>query len=43
MRGALNDPKVPALLERVGLMKYWRATRTKPDVCGKSARRPSAG
>ena len=33
MRGALNDPAVPALLQRLGLMQYWRASQTKPDVC----------
>ena len=33
MRGALNDPAVPALLQRLGLMTYWKTTHTRPDVC----------
>jgi tetratricopeptide (TPR) repeat protein len=33
MRGALNDPSMPSLLERFGLMRYWKTTHTKPDVC----------
>ena len=33
MRGVLNEPAFPALAERLGLMKYWRATNTGPDVC----------
>jgi len=40
MRGALNDPTFPALAQRLGLMHYWRATHTKPDVCGTSAPPP---
>jgi tetratricopeptide (TPR) repeat protein len=33
MRAALSDPGFPALAERLGLMKYWKATRTRPDAC----------
>jgi tetratricopeptide (TPR) repeat protein len=33
MAGARADPAFPAVAERLGLMKYWRATRTRPDVC----------
>lgn len=33
MRLVLNEPTFPALAERLGLMNYWRTTRTKPDVC----------
>lgn len=33
MRLVLNEPAFPALAERLGLMKYWRTTNTKPDVC----------
>jgi len=40
MRGALNDATFPALAQRLGLMHYWRATHTKPDVCGTSAPPP---
>lgn len=34
MRRALDDPEFPALAEQLGLMKYWKATHTKPDICG---------
>ena len=33
MRGALDDPAMPGILQRLGLIKYWRTTRTRPDVC----------
>jgi Tfp pilus assembly protein PilF len=33
MAGALRDPSFPAVANRLGLMKYWKTTRTKPDVC----------
>ncbi len=33
MRSALDDPAFPALATQLGLMKYWKATRTKPDAC----------
>jgi tetratricopeptide (TPR) repeat protein len=33
MRGVLNDPGFPAVADRLGLMRYWKASRTKPDVC----------
>jgi tetratricopeptide (TPR) repeat protein len=33
MAGALRDPSFPAVAQRLGLMKYWRASRTRPDVC----------
>jgi Tfp pilus assembly protein PilF len=33
MRGVIGDPGFPAVAERMGLMKYWRTTHTKPDVC----------
>ena len=33
LAGALTDPSFPALAQRVGLMKYWKTTHTKPDVC----------
>ena len=33
MRGTLADPGFPALAEQLGLMRYWKTTRTKPDVC----------
>ena len=33
MRSTLDDPGFPALATQLGLMKYWKATRTKPDAC----------
>lgn len=33
MRAVLDEPAFPALAERMGLMSYWRTTRTRPDVC----------
>lgn len=33
MRGVLNEPGFPAVTKQIGLMTYWRTTRTKPDVC----------
>ena len=33
MRGVLADPAFPAAAQRLGLMKYWKATHTRPDVC----------
>jgi thioredoxin-like negative regulator of GroEL len=33
MRATLSDPGFPAVAERFGLMKYWRATHARPDVC----------
>jgi len=33
MRGTLDDPSFPAVAERLGLMQYWRASHTKPDIC----------
>ena len=33
MRAVLNEPEFPAIAQRLGLMKYWRRTRTRPDVC----------
>jgi tetratricopeptide (TPR) repeat protein len=35
---ARRDPSFPALLRRLGLIHYWKATHTKPDVC--SAKSP---
>ena len=33
MRPALNDPAFPAIAAKLGLMHYWKTSRTKPDVC----------
>jgi tetratricopeptide (TPR) repeat protein len=40
MRGALSDPAFPALAAKLGLMKYWKTTRTRPDVCNEKAPPP---
>lgn len=32
-RGILDDPAFPAFAQNIGLMRYWKATHTKPDVC----------
>ncbi|MGH6910112.1 MAG: hypothetical protein ACREEG_07990, partial [Phenylobacterium sp.] len=33
MRGVLSEPAFPAVAEQLGLMTYWKTSRTKPDVC----------
>jgi tetratricopeptide (TPR) repeat protein len=33
MRGVLNDSDFPAVAQQLGLMTYWKASHTKPDVC----------
>ncbi|MGN6589212.1 MAG: TIR domain-containing protein [Sphingomicrobium sp.] len=40
MRQTLNDPGFPALANQLGLIKYWRTTHTRPDVCGMGAAPP---
>lgn len=40
MRGTLSDPGFPALATQLGLMSYWKATQTKPDVCKDPAAAP---
>jgi tetratricopeptide (TPR) repeat protein len=32
-RGVLDDPAFPAFAQRIGLMRYWNTSRTRPDVC----------
>jgi hypothetical protein len=34
MRGALRDPGFPAVADKLGLMTYWKTSKTRPDVCG---------
>ena len=37
-RGVLDDPAFPGFAQKLGLMHYWKATHTRPDVCsGKDA------
>lgn len=33
MRGVLDDPAIPGVLQSLGMVKYWRTTHTRPDVC----------
>jgi tetratricopeptide (TPR) repeat protein len=33
MRGILDDPGFPEVATQLGLMKYWKTTQTRPDVC----------
>jgi tetratricopeptide (TPR) repeat protein len=40
MRPVLDDPAIPGVLDRLGLMHYWKATHTKPDVCSVKAPPP---
>ena len=40
MRGALSDPGFPALAAQLGLMRYWKTTHTRPDVCSENAPPP---
>jgi tetratricopeptide (TPR) repeat protein len=36
LRRTLADPQFPAVAAQLGLIKYWRTTETKPDVCSAS-------
>lgn len=40
MRPTLSDPDFPRVAEQLGLMTYWKTTRTKPDVCHEEAPPP---
>jgi tetratricopeptide (TPR) repeat protein len=40
MRATLRDPGFPALATQLGLMKYWKTARVKPDVCSEKAPPP---
>lgn len=33
MRGVLSDPGFPAVAKQLGLLSYWKASHTRPDVC----------
>jgi tetratricopeptide (TPR) repeat protein len=33
MRGVLDEPMIPGLLQKLGMINYWRVTHTRPDVC----------
>ena len=40
MRGTLADPGFAAVAEQSGLLKYWKTSRTRPDVCNEKAPPP---
>ena len=33
MDGARRDPSFPGVVQRLGLIEYWKASHTRPDVC----------
>jgi tetratricopeptide (TPR) repeat protein len=40
MRATLADPSFPAVAAKLGLMNYWKRSRTRPDVCSERAAPP---
>ena len=40
MRGVLSDQGFPAVAKELGLMSYWKRSRTKPDACSDKAPPP---
>lgn len=36
MRPALDDPAFPAFAQKLGLIRYWKTTHTRPDICALS-------
>jgi hypothetical protein len=40
MDGARRDPTFPQVVQRLGLIKYWKTTHTKPDVCSTAGAPP---
>jgi tetratricopeptide (TPR) repeat protein len=40
MRGTLADPGFPAVAEQLGLLKYWKTSRIRPDACNEKAPPP---
>jgi tetratricopeptide (TPR) repeat protein len=40
MRRTLADPGFSAVAEQLGLMKYWKTSHTRPDVCNEGAPPP---
>lgn len=40
MAGARADPAFPALAQRLGLIDYWRKSKTRPDFCSAAAAPP---
>jgi DNA-binding winged helix-turn-helix (wHTH) protein/tetratricopeptide (TPR) repeat protein len=43
MRATLADPGFPAVATQLGLLKYWKTTHTRPDVCDEKAPPPFCG
>lgn len=37
MRATLSDPGFPAVVTQLGLLDYWKKTRTRPDVCNEKS------
>ena len=37
LRSLWYDPRFPTFLARAGFISYWRASRTRPDICGEAA------
>jgi hypothetical protein len=40
MRATLGDPGFPAVATQLGLLDYWKTTRTKPNVCNEESPPP---
>jgi hypothetical protein len=40
LRRTLDDPRFPALARQLGLIDYWKTSRTRPDVCNGSGPPP---
>jgi len=40
MRRALADPRFPTVAARLGLMRYWKTSHARPDVCNEAAAPP---
>ncbi|QDZ07006.1 TIR domain-containing protein [Sphingomonas panacisoli] len=40
MRGTLSDPGFPAVATQLGLIKYWKTMRVRPDICSEASPPP---
>jgi tetratricopeptide (TPR) repeat protein len=43
MRATLGDPAFTTLIQRLGMINYWRTTHTKPDACSTKGAPPFCG
>ena len=43
LRPLWSDPRFPAFLQRVGFFAYWRASRSRPDICRAASPPPFCG